>query len=174
MRKLERMTALLLALYALAAMTFAGRAETAGAWVVDPNSGCRVWNPHPSPNEMVVWQGACAHGYAQGQGTVRWFEKNAPYEEDKGAWHEGKQTGVGRQEWPSGRYEGTLANSEPNGHGVLTLRGQRYEGEFRNGKPNGPGTLKTLKEVFKGDWKNGCLGGGERKVAVAVPLSSCQ
>ena len=37
----------------------------------------------------------------------------------------------GTQSWATGRYEGELADGEPNGHGVLTMQKLRYEGDFR-------------------------------------------
>ena len=150
-----------------------GFAASTGSWVTDPFKACRVWNPHPTPGETVSWSGACANGLAHGPGTVQWLRDNIAFEKDEGEWREGRQFGFGKQEWPSGRYEGELANSEPHGHGILTLRALRYEGQFQNGKPNGPGTVKTLTEVFRGDWKDGCFFDGKRRAAVAVPLSSC-
>ena len=79
----------------------------------------------------------------------------------------------GVQTWPTGRYDGELANGEPNGKGVLTLQKLRYEGEFRDGKPNGIGTLTAGSETVQGVWKDGCLQ-GRRKASIGVPLSACR
>src|SRR6516162_541883 len=115
-----------------------------GGWMADAATGCRVWNPHPQPNESVKWSGPCEDGLAHGRGTVQWLRNNRPFETDEGEWREGRQTGEGSQIWPSGRYEGQTANGEPNGRGVLTLQGLIYRGEFRDGKPNGIGAMMNL------------------------------
>ena len=148
-------------------------AASPGAWVTDPFRACRVWNPHPMANETVAWSGACENGLAQGRGATRWLRNGVVFETDEGEWRDGRQVGLGKQDWPGGRYEGELTDSEPHGYGILTLRSLRYEGEFRNGKPNGPGTMTTATEVFQGQWKDGCFKNGKRRAAVVVALSSC-
>jgi len=145
----------------------------AGDWIADTSAGCRVWNPHPRPDESVRWSGACPNGFAQGRGAVQWFKNNLPFESDEGEWHAGRQSGYGTQVWPSGRYDGELLDGEPNGRGVLILQGVRYEGEFRDGKPNGAGTLRRGGESFSGTWTGGCLRDGARKASFGVPLSAC-
>ena len=152
------------------------RAPDAGAgdWITDAGAGCRVWNPHPEPNETLRWLGACANGFAQGRGAAQWFRNNLPFESDEGEWREGRQTGYGTQVWPSGRYEGELVDAEPNGHGVLTLGKARFEGEFRAGKPNGIGTLSNGSAVYSGAWTDGCFRDGTRRAAFGAPPSSCR
>jgi hypothetical protein len=145
----------------------------AGGFVVDLESGCKVWNPHPQPNETVNWSGNCINGLAQGPGTLQWLNNGKPYEKDEGEWSEGRQFGRGTQDWGSGRYDGELVNGEPQGRGALTLQSARYEGEFRSGKPNGSGTVTNLEGVFKGVWKNGCLVGNKRRIAFGVSSSTC-
>jgi len=145
-----------------------------GSFVVDPNNGCKIWNPHPQANESAIWSGACANGFAQGAGNLQWVHDGKPYEKDEGEWNAGKQSGRGTQVWSSGRYDGDLVNGEPHGRGVLTLRNARYEGEFRNGKPNGLGTVVGFQGVVQGNWKDGCLVGDKRKVGFSVPSSTCR
>jgi len=144
-----------------------------GDFIADVNSGCKVWNPHPQSNESVKWSGSCANGFAQGRGNLQWLRNNKPYEKDEGEWNEGRQVGIGTQDWFSGRFNGELLNGEPHGRGIMTLRTGRYEGEFRNGKPNGYGTVTDLSGVFKGTWKEGCLLGDKRKIAFSVPTATC-
>jgi hypothetical protein len=146
----------------------------AGDFVADPKSGCKVWNPHPQPDEVVNWSGACVNGLAQGSGNLRWLKNNKPYEKDEGAWNEGRQSGHGTQDWSSGRYDGALLNGEPHGRGVLTLQSAQYEGEFREGKPNGAGAVTNLQGVFRGKWRDGCLVGDTRKISFSVPSSTCR
>jgi MORN repeat len=162
-------------LFAGAAMTLGlmpclARSADAGAWSLDTAQGCKVWNPHPQPNES--WSGACTNGYAQGLGAAQWFRGNLPFESDEGEWREGRQTGFGSQVWPSGRYDGELVDGMPNGRGTLIFQGVRYEGELVDGKPNGIGTLTNAAGSLRGFWKDGCLQ-DKRKVAFGVPLSAC-
>lgn len=144
----------------------------AGEWVVD-KSGCRVWNPNPQLDEAATWSGSCANGRAEGNGTLRWQKGDTPVETDEGAWRDGRQVDKGTQSWSGGRYEGELADGEPNGYGVLTLQKLRYQGEFHNGKPNGTGTLTAAGESVRGVWKDGCLQ-GQRKASIGIPLSACR
>jgi len=145
----------------------------AGAWVSDSKSGCQVWDPNPQLEESVKWSGSCASGRAEGPGTAQWSKADVPFETDEGEWHDGRQVKVGKQSWSSGRYEGELADGEPNGHGILTVQKLRYEGEFRNGKPNGVGTLTAGSQTVSGSWKDGCLQ-GQRKASIGVPVSACR
>jgi hypothetical protein len=55
---------------ALAVPVAAHSAET-GGWILDASAGCKVWNPHPQPNETMRWSGACANGMAQGRGAAQ-------------------------------------------------------------------------------------------------------
>ena len=146
----------------------------AGGFVVDPKSGCKVWNPHPQSNETVSWSGGCIDGMAQGVGTLQWLNNNKPYEKDEGEWIRGQQSGRGTQVWASGRYDGDLLNGEPQGRGAMTLQSERYEGDFRNGKPNGIGTLTSLEGLFQGNWRDGCLVGDKRRIAFGVSSSTCR
>jgi len=107
------------------AVPVAARCAETGGWIFDTAAGCKVWNPHPQPNETIRWSGACANGMAQGRGAAQWFRGNLPFESDGGEWREGRQAGYGTQVWPTGRYDGELVDGEPNGHG--TLIGVRFK-----------------------------------------------
>src|ERR1700758_5024413 len=110
------------ALAIVAAIAIAAKPAVAGAWVADAKSGCQVWNPNPQLEETVTWSGSCANGRAEGHGTAQWVKGGATSETDEGEWRAGRQTGKGTQSWATGRYEGELAESEPNGQGVLVLQ----------------------------------------------------
>jgi len=153
-------------------LLFAG-AASAGDWITDASTDCRVWNPHPRPTETMKWSGSCLNGLAQGHGSAQWFRDNLPFETDEGDWKDGRQAGRGTQVWPSGRYEGELLDGEPHGRGVLTLGSTRYDGEFRGGRPDGAGTLTNSGGVYQGHWTNGCFRDGRRRASLGVPLSSC-
>ena len=150
-----------------------GQSAQQGTFIADTKSKCKVWNPNPKSLETIVWSGSCVDGLAQGHGKLQWLQNDKTYETDEGDWSAGRQVGRGSQAWPLGRYDGEIADSEPNGQGVLTLKTARYDGEFRNGKPNGLGTVTSQRGVFKGTWKDGCLIGGKQRIAVGVPLSAC-
>jgi len=144
-----------------------------GALIADETTGCRLWNPTPHEHETVRWSGQCVNGLAQGKGKLQWLRGGQLYEVDEGEWDAGRQFGYGSQQWPTGRYDGDLANSEPNGKGALILKDARYDGEFRNGKPNGAGIVASQYGVFSGTWKDGCYVSDQRKVAANVLSFVC-
>ena len=149
------------------------QAPQPGAWIADPGTSCKVWNPNPQGGETVKWSGPCVNGLAQGRGSLQWFKDNRLLEQDEGEWQGGRQTGSGTQVWQGGRYEGQLRDGEPDGHGVWTLPTGRYEGEFQNGKPNGEGKLSNANGVFEGIWTNGCFRDGTRRAYAGVPSTAC-
>jgi hypothetical protein len=81
------------------------------AWIADSKTGCKVWNPAPQARETIRWSGSCNSGYAQGKGTLQWYENGKPGD----------------------RYEGEYQGGKRNGHGVVTMsNGTRIEGDWRN------------------------------------------
>jgi hypothetical protein len=42
-------------------------------WIADQKTSCKLWDPHPSPGQSIMWTGDCANGLAQGRGTLQWF-----------------------------------------------------------------------------------------------------
>jgi hypothetical protein len=158
---------------ALAAVLVWPAMALAGDWIGDAKTGCKIWNPHPSPGETVNWNGACKDGFAEGKGVLHWLRGGKPYERDEGAWHGGRQSGDGTQTWPGGTYIGQLAGGLPHGNGVLTTGDARYDGAFLNGSPNGKGTLSNTSGTFSGTWQSGCLNDGKRRAAIGVPVGSC-
>lgn len=150
------------------------QAAEVGAFVVDPDAGCKIWNPHPVAGETAKWTGACVNGLAQGAGSLQWLRDGKAFEKDDGEWDRGRQTGRGMQNWKTGSYDGSLLDGEPHGHGVMTLQSARYVGEFRKGKPNGEGTVTSLQGAFSGTWKDGCLTRGKQKITFAVSSDTCR
>lgn len=144
----------------------------AGTWIADPASGCKLWNPNPTPGETASWKGACKDGFAEGKGVLTWFRNAAPYEHDDGEWRAGRQMGNGSQTWPGGSYRGELFDGLPQGRGVLISGGARYEGAFIGGKPNGKGTLTDASGSFDGQWRDGCFDDGKRRASFGG--SSCR
>lgn len=81
------------------------------SWIADSKTGCKVWNPSPEARETIRWSGACEGGYAQGKGTLQFFENGKPGD----------------------RFEGEYQAGKRNGHGVVTMsNGTRIEGDWRN------------------------------------------
>jgi MORN repeat len=42
-------------------------------------------------------------------------------ETDEGEWHDGMQVGPGSQIWSTGRYDGEIADGEPNGRCAMKV-----------------------------------------------------
>ncbi len=121
-------------------------------WLFDTETGCRMWDWHPDPNDTAAWTGSCRAGRKEGRGVVQWFEHGVPIDRFDGAYVDGRREGPGRYEWnDDDRFVGRYADNLPNGYGVMRI---------------GP-------ETFAGVWKDGCLQSGDRVVAIGVPRSSC-
>lgn len=120
---------------------------TAGDWIADGKTGCKVWNPQPVRDETVSWTGGCKGGLAEGKGVLDWLRGGKPYERDEGEWRTGRQTGEGSQVWPGGHYRGEIFDGLPQGRGALAVGQSSYEGAFLNGKPNGRGTLTNGRHI---------------------------
>tara|TARA_B100000676_G_C18046231_1_gene828156 strand:- start:162 stop:788 length:627 start_codon:yes stop_codon:yes gene_type:complete len=115
----------------------------AGAWILDPRSGCRVWNLFPLPNETVRWLGACKEGKASGRGKLHWTLNGKPNGRYEGYYVEGYRSGPGTFYFQNGnRHNGTYHNDLPNGHGEFVYaNGNRYAGNFINGAFHGKGAF---------------------------------
>jgi hypothetical protein len=123
-----------------------------GNWLLDTETGCRMWDWHPDLHDHAAWTGACPRGAKDGHGIVQWFEHGQTIDRFEGTYREGKREGFGRYQWnATDRYEGHYANDVPDGFGTAVLQG----------------------ETFAGDWKNGCLSKGDHTVAIGVPRTSC-
>lgn len=123
-----------------------------GNWLLDTETGCRMWDWHPDPKDHAVWTGACPDGKKNGHGVVQWFEHGQAIDRFEGTYRDGRREGFGRYQWnATDRYEGHYANDVPDGFGTAVVAGQ----------------------TFAGDWKNGCIAKGEQVVAIGVPRTSC-
>jgi hypothetical protein len=123
-----------------------------GRWLLDPQSGCRLWDWHPAPEDTATWTGICPAGRKEGRGIVQWFEHGRPIDRFEGVYRRGKREGSGRYDWPTGeRFEGTYANDLPNGRGIVTVDGVSYAGT----------------------WRRGCLAHKGKLIAIGVALSTC-
>jgi hypothetical protein len=123
-----------------------------GDWLLDTQSGCRMWDWHPDTRDHATWTGACPSGAKDGHGIVQWLEHGTKIDRFEGTYRQGKREGFGRYEW----------NNDT-----------RYQGRYANDVPDGFGTAVVAGETFAGDWKNGCLMKGTHVVAIGVPRTSC-
>lgn len=123
-----------------------------GDWLLDTQSGCRMWDWHPDPHDHASWTGQCTQGAKDGHGVVQWTEHGQAIDRFEGTYREGKREGFGRYRWNAT---------------------DLYEGHYANDVPNGFGTAMVQGVTFAGEWKNGCLSKDGRTVAIGVPRSSC-
>jgi hypothetical protein len=168
-------------------------------WVADANTGCKVWDASPGPDDGASWSGACKNGMADGRGTLQWLDNGQPVERDEGEFRDGKMTGHGVRSFPGGsRYEGEWRDSQPNGRGVYGwasgnrydgewlnnrrhgtgtetfANGDRYDGQWRNDRPDGQGILRTSdKQIYDGNWTGGCFKDGRRQASVITTRQQC-
>ena len=121
------------------------------------------------PELQGSYQGGCADGKAEGQGTAK---GSAIY---AGEFHQGKKHGRGIKTWPWGdRYEGGFVDDAKQGWGTYTwgprtlFAGDRYEGGFANDKRNGFGIyVWASSDSYAGPWKDDALAGRATPMMIA-------
>jgi hypothetical protein len=123
-----------------------------GSWLLDPQTGCRLWDWRPDPDDSATWSGACPGGLKEGPGTVQWFEHGRPIDRFEGVFERGRRKGFGRYYWPAG---------------------QRFEGYYGADLPNGRGTVTIDGVSLAGTWRRGCLAYKDKLIAIGVPMSTC-
>ncbi len=123
-----------------------------GNWLLDTETGCRMWDWHPDLNDKAVWSGAWREGLKDGPGVAQWTEHGQPIDRFEGTYRNGRREGFGRYAWNAT---------------------DRFEGNYANDVPHGFGTAQLAGETFAGDWQNGCMRKGEQVVAIGVPRQSC-
>ena len=123
-----------------------------GGWLFDTETGCRMWDWHPDPDDKAVWTGAWRDGLKHGRGVVQWTEHGQKIDRFEGTYRFGRREGFGRYVWNQEyRFEGNYADDVPDGYGTVHLAGQKLSGH----------------------WHNGCLAVEGRVVAIGVPRASC-
>lgn len=123
-----------------------------GDWLLDTETGCRMWDWHPDTQDRAVWSGACPAGRKDGRGTVQWFEHGQAIDRFEGAYRDGKREGFGRYVW----------NDSTS-----------FEGQYVNDLPDGFGTATVVGETFSGNWVKGCIARADRVVAIGVDRKTC-
>ena len=155
---------LLVLLFALA-----GCAEEAGSWgsassslrryvFDDPVSRCQARRLRDAePVDAVSWTGACANGFASGEGTMVWRRGGEIVETDRGSFRDGILDGEGSRSWADGNlYSGQWRAGRIEGHGMLrSASGQHYDGEWRDGKRDGQGVQTWPSgNRYEGAWSD--------------------
>ena len=116
-----------------------------GDWLFDTQTGCRMWDWHPEPEDKAVWKGACRAGQPDGRGEAQWFEHGRPIDHFVGTYRDGKREGAGYYKW----------NDSVS-----------FEGSYANDVPQGRGTLRIDDVVLTGEWSKGCLATAGKVVAI--------
>jgi len=151
-------------------------AEPKADWIADPRTGCKVWNPKPQPNQMILWSGLCGNGIANGRGFLQWFKDGKLVLLGEGNYRDGRLHGRGVYTWANDdRYEGDYYDGKQQGRGVYTWEnGNRYEGDYVDDKPHGQGVYTlTDGNSYSGQWSNGCFKQGDRKAWIATTKEEC-
>lgn len=126
-------------------------------WLVSTDSGCKIYNPKPQPDESVTWSGDCVDGYAQGYGEMRWYVHSELQGSYVGDWKDGKMHGKGTMKYTDGvEYTGDWQDDKRHGNGTITFAdGEKYIGEWQNHKKHGKGLGITPLAIYYGDFVNG-------------------
>ena len=125
---------------------------TSGSWLFEPAVGCRMWDWHPTPSDVVTWTGECRSGTKVGSGVVQWFEHDQPIDRFEGTFVSGRRRGPGRYSWNSKDW---------------------FIGFYEDDLPNGTGTANIAGQTFTGQWHHGCFARGTLVVAIGIPRKSC-
>jgi hypothetical protein len=133
--------------------------------IVQAQSRCLVADPELQDS----YEGGCADGKAEGQGTAR---GSAAY---SGEFHLGKKHGHGVKTWARGdRYEGGFADDYMSGWGTYTwgvrslFAGERYEGGFARDRRNGFGVYTWPGgDSYAGPWNDDAVAGRATPMMIA-------
>lgn len=97
-----RFAALIAAILGAAPLGAAQAAGRAPRWIADAATGCKVWDPAPQAGESIRWSGPCERGFADGEGTLQWFDHGKPGDRYAGAYRHGKRNGYGVATYANG------------------------------------------------------------------------
>ncbi len=136
-------------------------AQNGGQFVKDIKTGCQVWSDNYSPNDSITWKGNCNENYAEGFGTLTWFQNQKSVATFVGTMKKGNPNGEGKYTINDfGILQGNFLNGQLDGQGVAVYfnYGQKQIGIFKNGTLNGQGEIKfTDGRILKGNFVNGSL-----------------
>lgn len=130
------------------------------AWL--GKADCRIAPVLPAPGGGVIaWSGACKDGYAEGSGVLEWRPQGGGKRRLEGVLARGEVQGNAIMVYPGGKYEGSVANGQPEGSGVeIAYDGSTYEGQWQAGKRHGSGKARfALGGSYEGEWRRGRMHG---------------
>ncbi len=136
-------------------------AQNNGQFVRDVKTGCQIWSDNYSANDSITWEGNCKDNYADGFGTLTWFQNQKPVATYVGAMKRGNPNGKGKYIINDfGILQGNFLNGQLDGQGVAEYFnfGQKQTGTFKNGILNGKGEISfTDGRKLEGNFVNGNL-----------------
>jgi hypothetical protein len=121
-------------------------------WLLDTDTGCRMWDWHPDAVDKVTWTGVCRAGLKDGLGIVQWSEHGESIDRFEGTFRAGVREGLGYYMWNATNW---------------------FKGSYAEDRPQGQGTAHIAGVVFSGVWQGGCMREGSQIVAIGVPRRSC-
>lgn len=138
-------------------------------WILDAETGVRIWNPAPAEEETVQWMGA--KEAATGFGVVIWKVAGEESEQASGEWSGGRLDGYAVWKHRSGvKYEGRWWNGRRHGTGVYSWPdGTRFCGEYEEG-------IRREGALFSGDGSpvNGVPPDAIRKLVLDAEAAALQ
>src|SRR6185437_12637990 len=146
----------------LAQVWIVSASATEPGWIADPNTGCKVWEPEPLPNETISWNGTCENGMADGSGTLQWYVNGKLVNKYEGSYRNGQENGHGVKTYANGdRFEGEWLDGKASGHGVkMWANGDRYDGEYLGGTQAGHGVYTWANgDRYEGEFRDGVANG---------------
>ncbi|HPH81402.1 MAG TPA: hypothetical protein PL185_02460 [Flavobacteriales bacterium] len=136
-------------------------AQSIGQFVKDIKSGCQVWSDNYSPDDSVSWKGDCKDNYAEGWGTLTWFQHQESVATYVGTMKHGNPNGKGKYIINNfGILQGDFVDGLLNGLGEAEYfnYGQKQIGTFIKGVLNGQGEIiYTDGRKLKGNFSDGIL-----------------
>jgi hypothetical protein len=115
-----------------------------GTFITDVKTGCKVWSDNYSPEDSICWKGNCKDKFADGFGTLTWYQKKQVVAKYIGQLKKGNPNGKGKYEINNyAILQGNFVNGALQGNGVAnyTSNGQIHKGIFSQGVLNGKGEI---------------------------------
>jgi len=106
-----------------------------GDYFKDEKSGCLIWKDDTNPDITISWSGKCKDNYAEGEGTLTWYEKGNTIAVYNGSVKKGVLNGFGKFTYNGwGTMEGNFVDGAIQGEGKIEYAsGKRISGSFING-----------------------------------------
>lgn len=129
------MTKLLIVILSSICISSLGQTTT-GRFIKDPRTNCQVWDENYTPTDSITWNGGCENNFANGQGTLLWYENKKVIAQYVGQMKKGKPNGQGKYKiYNYGTMEGNFENGTLQGQGKIILdNGGKLIGNFLNGE----------------------------------------